>query len=181
MITTHNNIDFKQVNKNLKTELSKMNFEISNSASLNLLSRAMGFENYNTYKGIVEQKEEQTISIEELKKMTKPQIQDFIRNRLTINGERKRFEMSGYEENTGDCTSHNLDILNKFADLGIYDYTAYLFLDFYKGCGYLYMRYWNEYNNDIEIDTYGGMTTSEIIYDVFTRTIFSDKPKRRRG
>ncbi len=39
--------------------------------------------------------------------------------------------MSGYESHQGECTLQNLNVLNKFADLGIYDYTAYLYLDFY--------------------------------------------------
>lgn len=43
--------------------------------------------------------------------------------------ERYRFEMSGYENVTGDVTIYNQLVLNKFAHLGIYDYTRFLFLD----------------------------------------------------
>lgn len=86
--------------------------------------------------------------------------------------------MSGYEENTGDCTKHNLAIVNMFADLGIYNYTKYLFLDFYKGHGTLYFQYFSEEeNHELEL---GGSGTTEIIYTIFQKTIFSNKPKRRR-
>ena len=53
MLSTNNNIDFKEVAKNLKKELSTLNFDLSHSATLNLLSRATGYENYNTFKSIV--------------------------------------------------------------------------------------------------------------------------------
>ena len=115
----------------------------------------------------------------ELKSKSKEEVQGFIRERLTTSGVKKKFEMSGYEKDTGDCTKHNLDVLNTFADLGIYDYTNYLFLDFHKGCGTLYYQYWGMNPNE-EDDGYGGMTTSEIIYDVFEKTIFSGKRTRRR-
>lgn len=52
MLLTNDNIDFKKVNKNLKQELSKMGFDISNQSSLNLLSRSLGYNNYNTYKAL---------------------------------------------------------------------------------------------------------------------------------
>jgi len=52
MLNTHNSIDFKKVNQNLKSELKKMQFEISNSACLNLTARSLGYENYNTYKAL---------------------------------------------------------------------------------------------------------------------------------
>jgi hypothetical protein len=58
-----------------------------------------------------------------------------------IEKQHKRFKMSGYEAETGSCTIWNTSILNEFADLGIYDYTCYLFLDFYKGTPKLYLRY----------------------------------------
>lgn len=48
MLATNNNIDFKKVNKNLKNELSKLGFDISNQSSYNLLSRALGYKDYNT-------------------------------------------------------------------------------------------------------------------------------------
>jgi hypothetical protein len=103
-----------------------------------------------------------------------------IRFYLTEEGERKRFDMSGYDsEKTGDSTTKNMDVLNTFAFLGIYDYTHYLFLDFYKGTPTLYMRYFND-SEDLAFE-FSGYTTSEIIYEVFLRTILSGKPTRRRN
>lgn len=57
-----------------------------------------------------------------------------------MNKEHRRFEMSSYENYKGECTLHNLSIINKFADLGIYDFTSYLFLDFHKGTPTLYLK-----------------------------------------
>ena len=133
------------------------------------------------------------MNITDLKNKTKKEIYDFIRNRLkSINnelidsnqvgssGEHISFIMSGYEDNTGKCTIHNINILNEFADLGIYDYTSYLFLDFYKGCGSLYLRYWDN-EEVVTLDgEYCGWSTTEIIYDIFKRTIFSNRGTRRR-
>ena len=132
---------------------------------------------------------------EDLKTKTKEEVLEYIRQKLSFDSniennlrhidkeafkkEHKRFEMSGYESNTGECTTTNLSILNEFANLGIYDYTTYLFLDFYKGNGTLYLQYWGNGNNEV-FDEYGGWTTSEIIYAVFEKTIFSDKSTRRR-
>lgn len=129
-----------------------------------------------------------------LKSKTKEQLLEFIRQRLSFNdeikshlrytdkeifsAEHKRFEMSGYEEKTGECTKHNLAILNIFADLGIYDYTSYLFLDFYKGVGTLYFQYFGENeNHEIELSGYG---TTEIIDMILQKTIFSNRSTRRR-
>jgi hypothetical protein len=92
--------------------------------------------------------------------------------------EKLRFNMSGYDSKTSDCTLHNMKILNKFAESGIYDYTYYLFLDFYKGTPTLYMRYWNEEEN-IEID-FDGYKTVDIIYEILKLTVLSGKEKRRR-
>lgn len=52
MLATKDNIDFKKVNRNLKKELSELGFEISNQSCMNLLSRALGYKNYNTYLGM---------------------------------------------------------------------------------------------------------------------------------
>jgi hypothetical protein len=126
--------------------------------------------------------------------LSKEQALDFIRNRLRfkeriylrgvtgnhdMTKEHRRFDMSGYDRTTrGDCTLHNMAILNEFADLGIYDYTDYLFLDFYKGQPTLYMRYFKDDKHlDFELC---GWTTSEIIYFIFQKTILSGKNKRRR-
>lgn len=133
-------------------------------------------------------------AIEMLKKQTKEEVLDFIRKRLSFKNdilnhikyvdkgemlrEHRRFEMSGYESRKGECTVCNLAILNEFADLGIYDYTSYLFLDFYKGAPTLYLKYFGEEEN-LEFDLYAYRTT-EIIYFVFEKTIFSGKSERRR-
>ncbi|RCS28322.1 hypothetical protein DUT90_01190 [Polaribacter sp. WD7] len=130
-----------------------------------------------------------------LKKKSKKDVYNYIRNRLSfneklvsqlrhidnekMNKEHRRFEMSGYESNIGDCTLHNLSIVNEFSDLGIYDFTSYLFIDFYKGTPTLYMKYFNEHEN-LEFD-YSGYGTTEIIYEIFEKTIFSNKTKRRRN
>ena len=135
------------------------------------------------------------MTAEELKKLPKEKIFDFIRERLRfgteviaslrnieseqLKNQHKRFEMSGYESQTGKCTLWNLSILNEFADLGIYDFTSYLFLDFYKGTPTIYLKYFNE-NENLEIDDLSGYGTTEIIYKIFQLTIFSDKGKRRR-
>lgn len=133
-------------------------------------------------------------TLERLKVQSKDDIFDFIRQRLafsrsflnqlrytnkdSIANEHRRFEMSGYEDKKGECTLLNLKIINKFADLGIYDYTDYLFLDFYKGHGTLYFKYFQSTEN-LEVDL-GGYGTVEIIYEIFERTIFSDRPSKRR-
>lgn len=132
---------------------------------------------------------------EELKELSKEAVMDFIRKRLSfetevisslrkiepeeLKNQHKRFDMSGYESQTGKCTIWNLSVLNEFADLGIYDHTSYLFLDFYKGTPTIYLKYFSESEN-IEIDDLSGCGTTEIIYKVFELTIFSDKGKRRR-
>jgi hypothetical protein len=54
-----------------------------------------------------------------------------------------------------------------------------LFLDFHKGHCKLYLKYWNGTGN-LELIDSGGYGTTEIIYEVFLNTIFSDRPKRRR-
>lgn len=70
---------------------------------------------------------------DELKSMPKEQVFAFIRDCLAFGSsiassirhvdheafkrEHKRFVMSGYESRTGECTLHNLDVLNSFADL----------------------------------------------------------------
>ncbi|PKG57723.1 hypothetical protein [Shewanella sp. GutDb-MelDb] len=132
---------------------------------------------------------------EELESKTKEEVMDFIRKRLAFSDEiqghlksirledfvkeHRRFNMSGYEGETGECTQQNLAIVNEFADLGIYDYTSYLFLDFYKGCGTLYYQYFGDSPNlEQELSGFG---TTEIIYEIFQKTIFSNKSTRRRS
>ena len=132
------------------------------------------------------------MTVEELKKLTDLEVLVFIRNRLefengVVNSVRnpddnfhKRFIMSGYDNGEpGSCVVWNQSILNQFADLGIYDYVSYIFLDFYKGTPTLYLRLWNTKQNYEE--DFGGLTTSEIILEIFKKTIFSDLGKRRRN
>jgi hypothetical protein len=135
------------------------------------------------------------MTAEELQKKSKKEVMNFIRKRLCfdegissslryleseqVDKQHKRFDMSGYESKTGECTLWNTSVLNEFADLGIYDYTSYLFLDFYKGMPTLYLKYFHE-NKNLEFDEWGGYGTTEIIYKIFELTIFSDKGQRRR-
>lgn len=132
---------------------------------------------------------------EMLKNQSEEDVFNFIRKRLAFDKniigqlrhidkremkkEHRRFDMSGYEDNKGESTLFNNSILNEFADLGIYDYTSYLFLDFYKGHGTLYMKYFYG-NENLEFEL-GGYGTNEIIYFIFEKTIFLDKKTRRRG
>lgn len=118
-----------------------------------------------------------------------------------------RFEMSGYDNcyegrnrnigKRGSCVVHNTELLNRFAEYGIYEYTEYLYLDFYKGNPTLHFKYWNEeFSRDVIIDDsvkwkriYGSMgrldnnmpgwTTTEIIQRIFELTVYSGKGKRR--
>ena len=135
---------------------------------------------------------------ETLKEKSKAEVFEFIKKELKFNEdvisqlryslsdpsehewkkEHRRFDMSGYDGKK-NCTVFNTAILNVFAYLGIYDYTEYLFLDFHKGHCKLYLKYWNGTKN-LELIDSGGYGTTEIIYEVFLNTIFSDRPKRRR-
>jgi len=131
---------------------------------------------------------EQSEYVETLKTMEESEIREFIRERLTKDGERLRFEMSGYDSSDipnslyekGSCTLHNQKILNVFAYLGLYDYTNFLFLDFYKGGSRLYFKYWCDDELFINDDFTYGATTTEIIYEIFKLTILSNRDTRRR-
>lgn len=126
--------------------------------------------------------------------MTKQEVLNLIRQRLSFSDEllkqfryieeddfkreHRRFEMSGYEEKTGWCTVFNTAILNEFADLGIYNYTSYLFLDFHEGTATLYLKYFFEDENlEYELP---GYSTVDIIFTILELTIFSGKPARTR-
>ena len=131
---------------------------------------------------------EQSEYVETLKTMEESEIREFIRERLTKDGERLRFEMTGYDSSDipdslykkGSCTLHNQKILNVFAYLGLYDYTNFLFLDFYKGGSSLYFKYWRDDELFIDDNFTSGATTTQIIYEIFKLTILSDKMTRRR-
>lgn len=137
---------------------------------------------------------DETEILENLQNRSEDNIHSFIRKRLAfsenlviqlthtstenLDKEHRRFNMSGYESQSGGCTLHNMAIVNVFADIGIYDYTDYLFLDFHKGHGILYFKYCND-NQNYEIPL-AGYKTVEIIHEIFNKTIFSDRKKRRR-
>ena len=104
------------------------------------------------------------MEITDLKQMTKEEVFNFIRQRLSFSKELQ-------EQFTA--------ILNEFADLGIYDYTSYLFLDFHNGTPTVYLKYFSE-NENLEY-TFTGYTTTEIIFAILELTIFSGKPKRNRS
>jgi len=135
------------------------------------------------------------MTVETLKQMSKDDVLDFIRQRRTITKEDGSIEKLSFDFDARDTkgTIHNMNILNLFADLGIYDTTNLLFLNSRKGNFMLYMLYWadegtvisipekdifHDENKYLVFDEYGGWSTSEIIYDVFEKTIFSDKPKK---
>ena len=129
-----------------------------------------------------------------LQQQTKEEVFNFIRKRLAfkeewtsqlryidpdvISKQHRRFDMSGYETKGGTGTMLNLSIVNEFADLGIYDYTSSLLLDFYKGTPTLSLKYLDS-NEFIEED-FTGYGTVEIIYKIFERTIFSGRSTRIR-
>lgn len=111
------------------------------------------------------------MEITDLKQMTKEEVFNFIRQRLSFNDElleqfrhvkkddlakeHRRFEMSGNESKTGWSTVFNTAILNEFADLGIYNYTSYLFststmvLQPFISNTFLRTKIWNIHLTDI--------------------------------
>ncbi len=98
---------------------------------------------------------------------------------IDLRNEHYRFDMSGEDGKVrGSNTIQNQTILNKFAYLGIYDYTKFITVDFYKGNGTIYYCYFNE--DEVKTVDMGGYGTCEIIYEIFGLTIFSNKTKRRR-
>jgi hypothetical protein len=114
------------------------------------------------------------MTVQRLKTASKDEIIDFIR----LKKGDLHFEFSGYETETGQCTIHNQKVLNVFAEYGIYNYTKYLFLDFYKGIPTLYLSYWDTDDN-LQFD-FGGYSSSEIIYEIFNLTIIPFEGGRRR-
>jgi len=86
-----------------------------------------------------------------------------------------RFNMSGYGEKV---TTENLNILNRFDYVGIYDYTRFLTVDFYKGQGVIIYQYWPD--GLLGHHHVSGETTTDIIYNVLELTIFSGNETRRR-
>lgn len=144
---------------------------------------------------VYESKQNKNETAEMLRQQTKEDVFAFIRRRLAfpsdlagqlrhisrtdLEKEHRRFEMSGYEDTKGQVTLFNQAIVNLFADLGIYDYTDYLFLDFYKGTPTLYLQYFQSAKR-LELDL-SGYGTVELIYEIFEKTIFSKHGTRRRA
>ena len=91
------------------------------------------------------------------------------------------FEMSGFDGSTGtagDCAVYNMAIVNLFADVGIFDYTDFLYLDFHKGTGYIYLRYFQQ--NEFFAYCVAGYTTCDIIKAIIHLTVLSGHRERRR-
>ena len=126
--------------------------------------------------------------------MTDTEIKSFIRERLAFphsvtrsmrhhpdaGMEHFRFDMSGYGSNV---TSSNNSLLDKFEDIGIYDYTLFLSLDFYKGGPILILRYFHggDFRGDADVyEEFHGWGTVEIIFRIIKLTIFSGERTRRR-
>lgn len=55
-IITNGDFEIKHLAKNLKKELKNFGIDLSHTASLNTVSRVLGFANYNTYKAILDKK-----------------------------------------------------------------------------------------------------------------------------
>ena len=125
--------------------------------------------------------EYEEIIIARLRGMSGKEVLAYIRGVLTTDGIRSGFNMSGYDGTgtKGSCTLGNQAILNRFAHLGLYDYTEFLFLDFYKGTGGIYYKNWGGGSLEV-MDYLDGETTAEIIYRILQITVLSDKPTRRR-
>lgn len=55
-IITNGDLEIKHLAKNLRKELKTFEIDLSHTASLNTVSRVLGFANYNTYKAILDKK-----------------------------------------------------------------------------------------------------------------------------
>jgi hypothetical protein len=140
----------------------------------------------------------ENITAEDIKSLNKESALDYIRYILRLpdaedyRKEHYRFDMSGYDDTNTTNVQETQDILNKFAHLGIYDYTDMLYLDFYKGTPRLFYRYFCSGPEDgfgglkqttdvgCLCDNLSGWGTTEIIYRIFELTILSEKHRRRR-
>ena len=63
--------DIKSVAKILKKELASMDFELSHSSALNLASCSLGFKNYQTYNGLLDNEEEFSINMMNANELSK--------------------------------------------------------------------------------------------------------------
>jgi len=124
------------------------------------------------------------LTADALKESSSGDVLNYIREKLKFNynllkqlhcyqyskdkNEHRRFDFSGdfYEGIVS-----NINIINEFADLGIYDNLDYLFVKFYKGSAIIYYKYVYD-QNCYHSEDLSGLTTSEIIYEIFKITIF---------
>lgn len=89
----------------------------------------------------------ENVTAEDLRTMTKEQIMDYIRYMLRdpdstdYRTQHRRIDMSGFNPEGTTNTQYNMDIINVFAHLGIYDYVDFLTLNCWKGWNGLYYRY----------------------------------------
>lgn len=113
----------------------------------------------------------------DIRQMSEDAIRAYVRGILTVDDKRLRFNMSGYENKTGECTVHNNKILDMFAHLGIYDYSDFLAINFHKGTGVILFAGWRGDSNTYEM---GGEGTVDIIYKILELTILSGNGTRRR-
>lgn len=128
--------------------------------------------------------------VEDIKNASVEDIRDYIRQMLCYDRElihyglhkhfHRRFDMSGYNtEGRVSCSVLNMEIVNTFQHLGIYDYTRYLTIDYVKGGGDLFYQFY--YGRDEQIvEDVTTMGTVSVIQRIFELTILSGRQKRRR-
>lgn len=102
---------------------------------------------------------------EELRLKSKNEILDFIKNRIAI----KNLDNQLKEFESKNSASSSLNILDRFEDLNIYEITSFLIMENKT----LYIQYQGN-NKKEEIDL-SNLSTSEIIYKVFEKTIFLNR------
>lgn len=131
----------------------------------------------------------------ELKKMSKDSVLLFIRNKLMFdygtitsfsdlhdlkyNDEKQHKRFIMYGDSSSEIILWNKSIVDVFTYLGIYNYTHYLHLGFHKGNPSIYLKYWH--GGDIIDENskdYRTYSTSELIYEIFQLTIFSDRESK---
>lgn len=132
----------------------------------------------------------ENVTAEDLRTMTKEQIMDYIRYMLRdpdatdYHTQHRRIDMSGFNPEGTTNTQYNMDIINVFAHLGIYDYVDFLTLNCWKGWNGLYYRYsdmpenYNYFGNARNLmacveEDLSGYGTVEIIYRILEVTILS--------
>lgn len=136
-------------------------------------------------------KEQSNKLVDYLKECTKDEVYHFIRKRLQFEDavlksikygnfdeakDHYRFDMTGFDHDCiGSAAINVQNILNKFADLGIYNHNEILVLKFWKGAHYIYYK---PINGQLCEEIDGGMGTVDLIYRIFQLTIFSNSYRR---